>query len=167
MKHLLLVVAFCSGLYAQSEYISYMPKAMLDFDSMVSLPKEPAEILNPALHDFKTELIDSGMICKKKYALLISEKKAADLLFYQYGYERQMKELKMAKYLLNIHDSMAVAVERNIYWKALKDKDLRITQLEKSNQRNWFERNNIWIGAVLGVAVAVITEYAVLQTYKK
>jgi hypothetical protein len=166
MKRLLFICLFCSGLYAQ-DYISFMPKATLNFDSLISLPKDPAEILNPNLHDFVSQAIDSGAVCKKPYAILISEKKAAQYLFYQYGYVRQQKELAMAQYLLNFHDSIAIAVERNIYWKALKDKDLQIAQLVKSNQRNWWERNAVPIGAVLGIAMAVITEYAVLQTYKK
>jgi hypothetical protein len=144
-----------------------MPKAMLNFDSLVVLPQTPEEILNPNLPDFVTLSIDSGAVCKTKHALLISEKKAAESLFYKYGYLRLQKELKLSQYLLNFHDSIAVAVEKNIYWKALKDKDVQIAQLVKSNQRNWWEKNNVFVGVFLGIALAVVTEYAIYPYIKK
>lgn len=161
----ILIVCFFCFVHAQ-DYISFMPKATLNFDSLVVLPQQPGEILNPNLPDFVSQAIDSGAVCKTKHAILISEKRAAESIFYKAGYDRQTKELKIAKYLLNFHDSVAVAVEKNIYWPELKKKDIQIVALEKSNQRNWWERNNIWVGVVLGVAVAVITEYAVVHTAK-
>ena len=128
MNRSIFVLLFCSCLFAQSRS-SIMPAAMLNFDSLVQLPATPEEIINPALKDFPTQAIDSGSFCKKN-GLLISEKKAATYLFYQYGYQRQAKELQMSKYLLNVHDSIARAVEKNIYWVELEGKNDRIAALE-------------------------------------
>lgn len=166
MKQLLFVLAFCSVVFAQTDYVSYMPKAMLNFDSLIVLPQTPEEILNPNLPDFVTMSIDSGAVCKTKHAILVSEKKVAESAFWKYGYLRLQKEMKLSQYLLNFHDSIAVAVEKNIYWKELKNKDVQIAQLVKSNQRNWWEKNNIYIGVVLGAALAILTEYAVIQAKK-
>jgi hypothetical protein len=164
-RFLFVLLLFPFFLYAQ-DYISFMPKATLNFDSLVVLPKTPQEVLNPNLPDFVTQIIDSGQVCKTKHAILISEKKAAESLFYQAGYVRQQKELTIAKYLLYFLDSVATAVERNIYWPALKTKDAQIIALQKSNIRSFWEKNAVWFGALFGVLAAVGTEYAVVKAAK-
>ena len=164
MNRSIFVLLFCSCLFAQSRS-SIMPAAMLNFDSLVQLPATPEETINPTLKDFPTLAIDSGSLCKKN-GLLISEKKAAMYLFYQYGYQRQAKELQVSKYLLNVYDSIARAVEKNIYWSELDAKDVRIAALEKSNIRGFWEKNTGLFGGILGVAAAVLTEYAVIKTAK-
>lgn len=160
LKTLLFIAVLVTGLCA-GDYVSYMPKSAINLDSLIVLPVSPQEILSPGLHDFKTELIDSGMVCKKKFGLLVSEKKVAESLFYQYGYERLQKELRMTKYLLQVHDSISSAVEKNIYWKELAKKDTLIYRLElkveKGNKPGFFEKNATVIGIVIGVALTVIT----------
>ena len=142
---------FCSALYASD--MSFMPR-LFNTDSAISLPKEPGEILDSSLRYFKQFPLDSGKTCPKN-GILISDKTAAEYIFYKLGYERQGVELRMSKYLLKEYYDKALTAEK-IY----QD---RIEVLEKENKRSWLERNQIYFGFILGIAMTVATEYVVFQ----
>lgn len=149
------IVAILAGIcFAVKADVSFMPK-YLDFDSLrIDLPKEPSEILDPNLPYFKQFPLDSGKICPKN-GILISDKTAAEYVFYKLGYQRLGMELKMAKYLLKEYYEKSLSVE-----KTYQD---RIKSLEKENKRSWLEKNQGYIGFIFGIVTAILTEWAVLR----
>jgi hypothetical protein len=154
MKTLIFLILLFSTVVAQES--SFMPKPF-NFDSTVVLPKDHSEIIDNTLPYFKQFPIDSGKVCPK-YGIVISDKTAAEYVFYKAGYTRQDKELQIAKYLLNQYYTQSIAAEK-IYQK-------QINTLEKSNKRNWFERNSIYFGFVCGLATAILTENFVIKASK-
>jgi len=153
MKTIILLLFAILTIQAQT----YMPK-YLDFDSLhIDLPKGPEEFLDSNLIDFKQFALDSGKICKKD-GILISERKAAEYIFYKAGYERQNKELQIVKYLMKDYYDKSYSVE--------KEYQSEIAKLQKDVKRSWLENNIGYLGFILGLATAIITEYAVIQTAK-
>jgi hypothetical protein len=149
------LIAFLS-ISSYSQGVSFMPQPF-NFDSTVTLPKDPSEVLNAQLPYFKQFPIDSGKICPKD-GILISDKTAAEYVFYKAGYARQDKELQIAKYLLNQYYTQSIAAEK-VYQK-------QITVLEKEVKRNWFEKNSIYSGFICGLATAILTENFVIKASK-
>jgi hypothetical protein len=155
MRTLILMVMCFFCVNAQS----FMPKKLV-LDSIVAdLPKTPEETIDTSLNktDFKQFALDSGKICPRN-GILISTKKGAEYVFYKLGYDRQQRELKIANYLMNTYYDQSLAAE-DIYKK-------QIVILQKEAKRNWFEKNNIYIGFVCGIAITILTEYAVIQSSK-
>lgn len=154
MKSLIFCIFLISC--AVSQEISFMPKPF-NFDSTVILPKDPSEVIDATLPYFKQIVVDSGKICPKN-GILISDKTAAEYVFYKAGYTRQDKEMKIAKYLLNEYYTQSIAAEKTY----LKQIDL----LRKESKRNWFEKNAIYFGFVCGIATAILTENFVIKASK-
>jgi len=147
---LLLVYTSCS------QNLSFMPKPF-NFDSTVRLPKDQSEVIDSSLPYFKQFPIDSGKMCLKN-GILISDKTAAEYVYYKSCYIRQNKELNIAKYLLNEYYNQSLAAEQ-IYKN-------QIEILEKENKRNWFEKYGSYIGFIIGTAAAILTEKYVFQASK-
>ena len=137
---------------------TFMP-SYLDLDSIhIQIPKTPEEVIDTTkLLDFKQFALDSGKLCTKD-GILISERKAATYIFYKAGYERQDKELQMAKYMMKEYYDKSKSAEI-LYQQKILD-------LEKQAKRGWLERNMGYIGFVAGLATAIITEFAVIKTNK-
>jgi len=148
------LVIFVSIIYSQD--YSFMPKPF-NFDSTVQLPKDISETINPTLPYFKQMSLDSGKLCPKN-GILISEKTAAEYIFYKAGYTRQDKELNVAKYLTNQYFQQSLTAEK-MYQN-------QITLLQKDIKRSWVEKNSIYLGFILGIATAVLTEKFVIQASK-
>ena len=151
-------ILFCF-MFVNAQDVSFMPKR-LNLDSIVAgLPKLPEEVIDSSLikTDFKQFALDSGKICPKN-GILISGKKAAEFTFYKLGNDRYQRELKAVNFLMNAYLDQATAAEK-IY-------QARIALLEKECKRNWFERNNIYIGFACGIAVAILTERYVVIAAK-
>ena len=157
MRQTLIILALLSLCRADTLQVSFMP-SYLDFDSLhVALPLEPGEVIDSTLPNFKQFALDSGKVCPKD-GILISDRKAAEYVFYKLGYERQAKELKLSKYLMKETCDKTVSAEK-IY-------QAKIAALEKSNRRTWLEKNLVYFGVVAGIATAVLTEFAVFQAGK-
>lgn len=82
--------------------------------------------------------------------ILISDRKA-----FLYSYNEKMIEdvnrrLIIAKEMFNNYQNQ-VNKASDLYTK-------RIEELEKKNKRSWFERNNIYIGFVIGITTAILIE---------
>ena len=114
-----------------------------------------------ALQDYVAIAINQGKyICGKDtmmlpYGTLFSNKKTAMYIFYKSRYEEMTTQLKYSKYLMNDYYITAKSAEV-LYQK-------KIVDLEKSNQRSWLEQNSCYMGFVLGIGMAVLTEYTVLH----
>lgn len=152
---------------------TFMP-SYFDFDSIhVVLPKEPEEVIDTTLPDFKTFNIRSGLLTisyldstlkkvftdtiKLRYpGFIISEKTGQKYIFYKAGYTRQLKELEMSKYLSKEFYDKSRHVE------ALYQKE--IERLRKGNQRTWLDKNMVYLGVASGIALTVLTEFAVIKT---
>jgi hypothetical protein len=155
MKTLILIVLCSICINAQS----FMPKRLVLDSIVANLPKTPEEVIDTSLNktDFKQFALDSGKVCPRN-GILISSKKGAEYVFYKLGYDRQQRELKIANYLMNTYYDQSLAAE-DVYKK-------QIIILQKEAKRNWFEKNNIYIGFICGIAITIATEYAVIHISK-
>lgn len=129
---------------------SFMPN-YLDFDSInVELPKTPEEVIDSSLPHFKQIVVDSGEVVPKD-GILISDRKAAEFVFYRAGYKRQEKELEMSKYLMKEYYDKAKSAEV-LYQE-------RIVELEKKAKRSWLEKNIGYFGFAAGLVTVILTVF--------
>ncbi len=114
--------------------------------------------------DFKSISIDGGKgyqckddNCKDTLmkitlpaGILMSDRKAYLFTYYEKMIEDANRRFIIAKEVNDAHKRQ-FNVLSNYY-------DKRIQELEKQNKRSWFERNNIYIGFVIGIATAIAIE---------
>jgi len=168
MRYLIIICLLlfsCAGtkeiLDEQPLKYSYLPqKVMID-----SIMPEFKNVVDTSLPDFESISIDSGRLITvyKETSwvhpgILLSEKKAAQFIFYKSNYEYMLGKAKVLNYLyVNYYDQSFVAEKK--YQQVIK-------QLQKDVQRSWLEKNVIYVGFVAGVATAILTEYAVIKSSK-
>jgi hypothetical protein len=139
---------------------SFMPDYM-DVDSIG--PEIPLEevVIDSTLEDFKSIPLDEGTLVTGydtvdiPAGVLISDKKAAEFVFYRSGYERQQVELNMARYL-----------SREYYEKSLEAEKLyqqEIVNLREQAKRTWFEQNRGYIGFMAGILSCVLTGVVIVE----
>ena len=140
---------------------SYLPqKVVID-----SIMPEFKNIVDTTLPDFESIPIDSGRLitvyketCWVHPGVLLSEKKAAQFIFYRTNYEYMLGKAKILNYLYaNYYDQSLVAEKK--YQEVIK-------QLQKDVQRSWLEKNVVYVGVVAGIVTAILTEYAVIKSSK-
>lgn len=139
---------------------SFMPK-YLDIDSIG--PGTPLEesVIDSTLGDFKSMALDEGVLTTDYDTLyipagvLISDKKAAEYIFYKSGYERQGVMLKYSVYLSKEYYEKSLEAEK-LYQQEIRD-------LRKKAERSWLEKNLGYIGLIAGLFTAVLTEIAIVK----
>lgn len=140
---------------------SYMPKYM-DLDSVGEVfPATKEELIDSTFGDFKSISVLGGLVyngydtLEAPLGVLISEKKAAEYIYYEAEYQRQRIELKYAKH-----------ITKDYYDKSLEAEKLyqdEILKLQKSAKRSWFETNSPYIGFMAGILTAILTEIAIIK----
>ena len=132
-------------------------------DSLLKLiPLEDKSFQN--LEDFKSISVDGGKgfqckddICKdtlQKFNLpagvLFSDKKALTYVYYEKMINDANRRFEIAK---DLYDQQSSIVNKTI-----DEYDKRIVKLEKEVKRSWLEKNNIYIGFIIGIATAIAIE---------
>jgi hypothetical protein len=140
---------------------SYLPPK-LDLDLLMPVVKN---VVDSSLQDFESIPIDSGKLItiykdtlKLHPGILISEKKAALLIYYKSSSEYLDKKAKLTNKLYSEYYDRSVDAEK-IYQEEIKN-------LRKQTERNWIEKNIVYFGFVAGLATAILTEFAVIQGQK-
>ena len=137
-------------------------------DSLLTLiPLEDKSFQN--LQDFKSISVDGGkgFQCKddncndtlQKFNLpagiLFSDKKALTYVYYEKMIDDANRRFVIAK---DLYDQQSSIVNKTI-----NEYDNRIIKLEKESKRSWVERNNIYIGFVIGIATAIAIEFVTVK----
>jgi hypothetical protein len=174
MKYILLISLFLFSCSKQISNIpplgySYMPN-YINLDTLgTKVLADPSTLIDTNFQDFKTIPIKIGLHYFKNdqnkvdsiilpRGSLISEKKAALFLFYETEYKRLKVQLYYTNYLNKEFYDKSISAEK-LYQN-------EIVRLKKECERNWFERNMIYIGFIGGILTAVITEYSVVKITK-
>ena len=158
MKTILLVISIISVSFGQLLNAKVMDSLLLT----MSLESESESIKN--LDDFKSINIDGGkgFQCKddacrdtlQKFSLpsgvLFSDKKALTYIYYEKIITDANRRFVIAK---DLYDQQSGIVNKTI-----NEYDNRIVKLEKEAKRSWLEKNNIYIGFIIGVATAIAIE---------
>ncbi|MDD5649659.1 MAG: hypothetical protein PHF86_04465 [Candidatus Nanoarchaeia archaeon] len=138
---------------------SYLP-AKLDIDLLMP-PNE--NIIDTNLLDFKSIAIDSGQLIsiyldtlQIPSGVLISEKKAAQYIYFKDNCNYLDKKLILEKTLFNEYYDKSLESER-VYQN-------EIVLLRKKSERSWLERNIVYFGFTAGIITTILTEFAVLHT---
>jgi len=138
---------------------SYLPQK-IDLDSLM-----PKNVVDTSQKDFESVAIDSGkLITVYKDTLLlhpgvlISEKKASQFIYFKTNTLYLDKKIVLANRLYSDLYDRSKETE-NTYQK-------EIVLLNKKVERSWLEKNLVYFGFVAGIATAILTEYAILQTVK-
>jgi len=155
----LLFTSSCTKMVLEGPALKYsfMPK-YLDIDSIG--PGTPLEesVIDSTLGDFKSMALDEGVLTTDYDTLyipagvLISDKKAAEYIYYKLGYERQGVMLKYSTYL---------SKEKSLEAEKLYQQEIR--DLRKKAERSWLEKNLGYIGFIAGLFTAVLTEIAIVK----
>lgn len=140
---------------------SYLPPK-LNIDSLMPIVKD---VIDSNLKDFVSIPIDSGKLVtiykdtlQLHPGILISEKKAALLIYYKSCNEYLDKKAMLSTKLYTEYYDRAFDAEK-IYQENIKI-------LNKKVERSWLEKNMVYFGFLAGVAAAVLTEFAVIQGQK-
>jgi len=163
MKKILLL--FCFTLFADDVY-DYMPDSMYVMDSLLVTVPEPPDYKK--YDDFKSISINQGkgIVCYDDdcedvdtvdlpSGVLISDAKAYEYLYNKSKIDVTNRRLIVAKELFREYNKN-VNSANVIYNK-------EIQRLQESNKRSWWERNNIYIGFVIGVVVTIVIEAVTVQ----
>jgi hypothetical protein len=152
------VLLFCAMAAQAGGNQSFMPK-LINIDSLVSIfvPQDSGIAVSQKLPYFKQISVDSGKMCPKN-GILISERTAAEYVLYKSNSQLLAKESTVYKYLLKDYYDKAVDAE-TVYQSQMQ-------QLQKDVKRGWWERNQGYIGFVLGGLAVIATEYAVIKVAK-
>ena len=149
----LFLFVFCSN----AQYSFLPPK--LDIDSLMPLN---INVIDSTLNDFVSIPIDSGRLItiykdtlRIPSGILISEKKAAFSVFYKNNSEFLYKKSMLSNKLYDEFYLNAIEAEKKYHHE--------IKQLENSIKRSWLEKNSLFIGFAIGLATAVLTEFAVIK----
>lgn len=154
----------------QSEILyNFMPEKSFVMDSLLI----PIANFKDSLKydDFKSISINSGtgMICdndscskeksiKLPAGILISDRTAVELTNNRIGINDANRRFIIAKELFNNYEKN-VKVAEKLY-------DNRIQDLEKQAKRSWLERNIQYFGVLGGIAITLLTEFAVIKISK-
>ncbi|MDD5651374.1 MAG: hypothetical protein PHF86_13325 [Candidatus Nanoarchaeia archaeon] len=140
---------------------SYLPEK-LDID--ILMPPN-TNIVDTSLMDFKSIPIDSGRLTtiyrdtlQLHPGILFSEKKAALFIYYRNNGEYLDKKLTLVKKLYNDYYDNSLEAEK-VYQNEIKN-------LNKKVERTWLEKNIVYFGFIAGLATAILTEFAIIQTAK-
>jgi hypothetical protein len=136
---------------------SYLPQK-IDLDSLM-----PRSVVDTNQKDFVSVAIDSGKlitIYKDTMVLhpgvLISEKKASQFIYFKTNTVYLDKKIVLANRLYSeLYDRSKES--ESTYQK-------EIVLLNKKVERSWLEKNLVYFGFIAGIATAILTEYAILQT---
>jgi hypothetical protein len=159
----LLVLASCTPQQALEESplkYSMMPPYLSVNDILPPWSKD--SVVNAGLKDFVSIPLDSGRLItifkdtlNIPKGILLSDKKAAQYVFYKSNYEQQQAKLKIYDTLNLTYYQKALQAEKVYQYQAL--------QLQRAAQRTWLEKNMIYIGFGAGLLTAIMTEWAVLH----
>lgn len=140
---------------------SYLPEK-IDIDLL--MPPN-SNIVDTTLTDFKSVPIDSGRLItiyrdtmQLRPGILFSEKKAALFIYYRNNGEYLDKKLSLVKKLYNDYYDNSLEAEK-VYQNEIKN-------LNKKVERSWLEKNIVYFGFIAGLATAILTEFAIVQTTK-
>lgn len=134
---------------------------LLNIDSL--LPNyQKDSLIDSTYIDFDPMALDSGRLVtiykdtiKIHPGILISEKKAAELTFYKSNYDYQKSKAAITSKLLKDYYNKSTDAE-NVYQAEIK-------RLQKDAQRSWLEKNIVYFGVVAGIALTILTEFAVIN----
>jgi hypothetical protein len=140
---------------------SYLPEK-IDIEQL--MPPN-VNIVDTTLNDFKSVAIDSGRLTtiyrdtlQLHPGILFSEKKAALFIYYRNNGEYLDKKLSLVKKLYNDYYDNSLEAEK-VYQN-------EIINLNKKAERTWLEKNIVYLGFIAGLATAILTEFAIMQTPK-
>jgi len=138
---------------------SYLPQK-INLDSLMPVEKN---VVDTNLPDFESISIDTGKLVtiykdtlKLHSGVLISDKKAALLIYYRTGYGYLDKKSMLANKLYNDYYVRSFEAEKTY--------QQQIQILEKESKRSWLEKNLVYFGFVAGIATAILTEFAVIKS---
>jgi len=163
----LIILLFCCSLFArdkeevENNLYNFMPESLHIMDTLLSIIPDIKD--SEKYNDFKSLSINygTGIVCYDDSCidkdtidipagLVISDKKAYEYLYNKGKIEITNRKLIVAKELFREYDKN-VRTANVLYNKELQ-------RLQKSNRRSWWEKNNIYVGFVIGVAVTIAIE---------
>jgi hypothetical protein len=147
MKLILLLVVICFGQ-------SFLPRQVnIDSLACVGLPVLPDTLVSSKAVDFKPYPVIDG----KNAGILLSERSSVKYIFEEAAYHRCQTEIYvMTQLQRQYYESFEVAEQ--IYQKKIAD-------LEKSNQRSWFELNAGYVGYAAGIITSIAMVWAIDHTH--
>ena len=138
---------------------SYLPQK-INLDSLMPIQ---ANVVDTGLKDFVSMPIDSGKLITKfkdtfnlHPGVLISEKKAALFIYYKTNMEYLDKKCTLANKMYYEYFDRSLDAEKTYQTEIIK--------LRKVAERSWLEKNICYFGFLAGLATAILTEFAVIQS---
>lgn len=173
MKKLILLLLVLSLIGCQSVVLKtqplvyqFMPDSINVLNDLLDTISQPKDTMK--YDDFKTIGINNGKgeicvddscdttkIVTLPAGLLISDRKAYKFKYYEIKVDNVNKRLIITKDLLTSYYKQ-IKLAQQIY-------NDRILELEKQNQRSWFERNASYIGFAAGVVATIAVEYIAVR----
>lgn len=136
-----------------------------DADSYRQFKSVPVRLNQLMLPDSIKQQIGSGILFSPyrsaMYTYYREKSRALEayMEYYKAVSETNLERFKNAKYLLDIYYDKAEAAE--VLYQS------EIVELKKEAKRSWFEKNLPYVGFAAGIALTLLTEFAVISVAKE